>query len=165
MSRIEIGIIFIICALPIIALALILPKKLFSKKNGKTKTEQAKIVEKPAPIKEEPKQEEVKAETKPKQKEEKQNEDITDLYQEDDFKAYLKDRAEKHPAPKAKDGDLSSSGRFDPDLFRPVGITPPPKPKTNKTMAEEIEELSPELKALLLSGALQPKYFDNDKDK
>lgn len=164
MSNIEIGIIVILCALPIVALVMILPKKLL-KKTGKSKVDQAKIVEKPAPVKEAPKPEEVKVEEKPKQQDKSKDEDVTDLYKEDDFKNYLKERAEKHPAPKEKDGDLSSTGRFDPDLFHPVGAVPPPKPKTDKTMAEEIEGLSPELKALLLSGALQPKYFDNDDDK
>ena len=157
MTKIEIGLVIIICLLPIIALVMILPKKLFSKKGKKPEPKPEQPQEAPAPAKEEPKPVEVKEEEPSKELEE-----YTDLYQEEDFKAYLKDRAEKHPSPKEKDGDPTQFGKFDPDLFGPVNKTPPPPKKQPKTLQEEIEGLSPELKALLLSGALNPKHFDKD---
>ena len=56
---------------------------------------------------------------------------------------------------------------FDDDL--PMQQPAQPKVEDNKSLAEEVQNLSPELKALLLSGALDKKYdydnFDQDDDK
>lgn len=142
MSPFEIGIIITICCLPILALIMVLPKKI--KKNKSKNVEPPKI----EPIKE------VSTPTEQKQELQKSEQKL-----DDDMHKFLDDRKQSHPAPNAKDGDLNKFGKYNSDLFR----TPTKQSfKSEKSIAEQINDLSPELKALMLSGALERKNFDDN---
>lgn len=145
MSNFEIFLIVIVCAIPFVALMFVLPKIKFKKK--------VKNIE-PQPVKtyEEIKKEEQKQEPKEKvQQTLFANRDITD----DEFKGFINSRHK----------DISKPQKVDlPDDFldRTMPYMPFSKKKKNKhkSVAEELRSLSPELKALIISGALDKKNFD-----
>lgn len=149
MSKFEIILIIIACAIPVISLLMVLPKKIKSKK---------KEVEQPTKTYEELKKEEQKAEeVKPQEvkKEEKNNLSFDSDISTDEFKSYL-DRKK----------DITKPKRIElPEGFK--DMTSPYRPrrrvrmeKKPENIVEEIQSLSPELKALIFSGALDRKSFD-----
>ena len=145
MSHFEIGIIVLICCLPILALILVLPKM---GKKGKTKAKAEPP--KQEPVKEEPKKEEPKPEEE--KKESKLDKGTLD---------YLEKRKQTHPAPTFKQGTPPPFGGYSRAMFN-TPRQPTPQKKEEGSLAEQIEGLSPELKALLMSGALNRKDFDDN---
>ncbi len=151
MSSFEIFIIVLVCVVPIIALFMVLPKikikfKSKQKKSPKTKTY--------AEIKAEEEPKEVKIEEKPK---ETKKQTIASEISTEDFKNYLNRR---QPTTKPSKMELSedfvdrTSPYFPRRMRRSVQ-----KPKN---VAEEIKNLSPELKAMLIAGVLDKKDYDED---
>ena len=154
MSNFEIFIIVVLCFVPILAFVMLLPKlKLkfnFKKKEKSTKTKMEPIAE----IKTEEKPKETKVEETPKEVKPviSSNEISTE-----DFSGYLNKRK---PVTKPQKVEL-------PEGF--VDRTMPYIPqrrmsdiKKPKTIAEEIESLSPELKAIIVAGVLDKKDYDED---
>lgn len=144
--------IFLACSVPIVALFFVLPK--IKKKEKKEET-------KPVKSYEEIKKEEVKAEPQKEEMEKPKEKKIerafsTNDFSPDDFRGYL-DRKQK---------TITKPTRVDlPEGF--IDRTEPYLPRRRrreeekpKTVAEEIRSLSPELKALIFTGALDKKDYD-----
>ena len=150
MSKFEIFLIVTACAAPVLALLMVLPKiKIkFKKKEKKAKIETKSYAE----LKAEEKPIEPKVEEKPKEVKKFMS---SDEISTDDFKSYLNKRK-----------SATRPSRLDmPDDFidRTMPYTPRRRRRTEekpKTVAEEIKNLSPELKALLLTGAFDKKNYD-----
>lgn len=125
---------------PFVALIFVLPKKL-----KKAKQEP----------KEEPKKEEPKKEVKPEQSKEQPNPFKNNKFSVEDFKGYLNEKASKTSKPKRVDVDNSMKDiqDFIPSRFRRQ------QKKDNLTIQEEIQNLSPELKAMLFAGLLDKKDY------
>ncbi len=144
MSNFEIFLIVMLCAIPFIALLFVLPKKLKKEKAAeKVETKTLKDI----------KQEEAKAvveETRVEPKKVASSEISTD-----DFKSYLKHR---EPTSKPSRVELPKDFR---DMTMPYRPRRREKKEKPKTIGEEIQSLSPELKALMISGFLDRKNFDN----
>lgn len=149
MSNMEIFIIICVCLIPIVALVILFPKFKFKKREKKVKSEiKEQVTEKyvpETPIAEEPKMEKKEESFK---------------YEPDNFKDYLKDKSARVSKPQMK---------ILPDDFRDLSTRYNPNSRLNKTgkensssLAEEINSLSPELKALILSGALDKKDYDGE---
>lgn len=148
MSNFEIFLIITACALPIVALFFVLPK--FKKKEKKV----------PAPIKtfEELKKEEAAQEVKEQPTVIKPVEKafVNTEFTSDDFKSYLSHKQRNTTKPNKvefPDGFIDRTSPYMPRRRRRIEEKP-------KTVAEEIQNLSPELKALIISGVLEPKNFD-----
>lgn len=155
MSKIEMFLIIGACLVPIIALLFVLPKY---KKKEKT----------PPPttpyVKEEPadKHTEQPKEVKPIQKQVEKTKirpafNTSDI--DDDFKTYLELKKKRTPAPEAVDeGSFVRSpvGEYIPARLR----ANPSRIKKDKSIAEQINDLSPELKAMLLAGVLDKKDYN-----
>lgn len=148
MTKMEI--LLIVCAvlIPIVALIMILPKikkKEKSAKQEKPKEEPAKQIQqeekKPDSIKE------VKAEAKP------QLFDQNSSYSADDFKGYLKEKNKKINKPVRK--ELSNDYK---DLTKGYEEYMRQSTKPEKSMADDICCLSPELQAMVLTGILNRKF-------
>lgn len=151
MSKIEIGILIVLCLLPIITLVIVLPKKLKKKAPPPPTTEYKP--DKPVVEEEKPKPEKVE---KPKTLGENKG-----LYNDDSFKGYLKDRKGNRTPPTFKEPNFDDP--FMNDVFRP-NMQQTSKGNEDKSLSEQINELSPELKAMLLSGILDRKNFDEDDE-
>lgn len=147
MSKIEIILIVMACSVPLVALLFSLPKKIKGKK------EEKKVVEAKPEIKEV--KEEVKKEEKPI---EKTVRPIETSFSADDFKGYLQERQNNSSKPKRVELPRDFVDRTE-DYFPRRRRVRQEKPKT---VAEEIKSLSPELKALIISGVLDKKDFDNN---
>lgn len=164
MSRFEIVILVIVCALPVVALVLTLPKR----KKGKSKSE----VKKAEPPKSEQPKQEFKLDSSPpptsapdevKPRSISVSQQDEPLYNQESFRDYLKERKTSHSAPtfkEQKEGDIPNITDFNSDLFTIPNRNQPKQDE--KSLADKIDELSPEIKALLLSGALERKNFDDD---
>ena len=142
MSNFEIFLIVGLSLAPIVALFFVLPKKLKKEKKEPPKTTEYKPEEKSEPIKqEEPK------EVKPEKK-------VANIASTSEFKDYLTYKKENLHAPKHLESpkDVFVSDYF-PSRFKK-------KPKEDKTIAEQINDLSPELKVMMLSGVFNRKDFD-----
>lgn len=153
MKTIEIILIVGVCLSPIIAFMFVVPKL-------------KKSVKKP-PAKQvaEPKKEENKMFT-------------NSGYSTDEFKNYLKDKNKNlakqnttENKEKPKNFNIPDEFKIPDDFKFPKGFrdddefdSPEIKSDENKSLAEEIDDLSPELKAMLIDGVLERKNFD-DKDK
>lgn len=145
MTNIEIGILIALVLVPILALLFILPKK---KKKAEEKAE-VKTTEYVS-----------------EKKEEKPKEDLKPIsvkslplnandFSDNDFKDYLKSKQKSISKPKrfdARDDDFLES--YSSFKSRRAKI------KENKTIAEQINELSPELKVLMVAGVLNKKDFE-----
>ena len=147
MSKFEIFLIVMLCAIPFISMFSILPKIKFKKKSKKVKKEphkqEIKVEEKPV--------QEVKPVEKPKEVTSFASNDISTS----DFKSYL-DR-KKQDISKPKRVELPSDFN---DLSMPFV---PRRRRVNtkpKSVSEEIKGLSPELKAMLIAGVLDKKNYD-----
>ena len=149
MSNMEIFIIICACLIPIVALVVLFPKiKLKKKEKSAKSNENEQTIEKyipDKPIVEEPKIV-------------KKNEGSK--YDRDDFKDYLKSKGSRVAGPQRK---------ILPEDFRDLSTDYNPRGRLNQmqnsnqtSIADEINSLSPELKALILSGALEKKTFDEE---
>ena len=154
MSKIEMFLIIGACLVPFVALLFVLPKR---KKKEKTPPPTTPYVKDeptsaPAPA--------PKTQAAPVKKADASikikpnfNDDI-----DDDFKKYLELKKKRTPAPSPIDEDSfvrSPVGEYIPARLR----SNPDYKKQNKSIAEQINELSPELKAMLLAGVLDKKDY------
>lgn len=144
MSSFEIILIVLVCAVPIVALLFILPK--FKKKEKKVE-EQTKTL---ADLKQEENKSEVVKETPIKK------EFVKDEISSSEIQSYID----------FKKKNLSKPKRVEmPKDFKDITMPYTPRrrrsqDKKPQSVAEEIQNLSPELKALIISGVLDPKNFD-----
>ena len=148
MSNFEIFLIVMVCVVPILTFLMILPKVKLKKKEKKapqqTKTyAELKAEEKPIVVEEKPIE-------KKENKTYFQQEDLSEV----DFKNYL-----DHRKPISKPSKLEL-----PNDFRDGGMPYVPRRKRivkkQQDIAEEIQSLSPELKALIIAGVLNKRDFD-----
>ena len=145
MSNIEIALVVGICLAPVLALFFVLPKKLKKEKKQALPTTEYKpepsiVDEKPA---EEPKE---------VQSEMVENKGVVI----DEFKNYMQQKKNRVTSPiKIEPPDDIFTEEYIPSRLRRKKTE-----KENKTIIEQIEDLSPELKALLLAGVLDKKDFD-----
>lgn len=148
MSNVEIFIVVCACLIPIIALAIVLPR--LSLKKKKSKSKQPEIETKPyvptqpiAPVQSEPKQ------VKPARAVDNTS------YTKDDFKDYLKDKQSRigHPVRNSlPDGYIDRTEGL-PPRFEQMNKS------SERTEAEQLKSLSPEIMALILAGVLDKKDF------
>ncbi len=151
MTKVEIAMLIGLALIPIIALVIILPKN-FKKSANKKVIKETKPVEIKAekPIEEKPIEKSAEASVQ------------TGLYHRDNaddmdsFRKYLSER-KKTTAPTRKP--------YNPELERMTtrympqhSISTPTQP-AQKTISEQIDALSPELKAIILSGVFDKKDF------
>lgn len=145
MSVIEIVLTCCAAVIPVASLIILAPKIFKKKEKAEKKEEQPKeeVKEKPAPT----------AEAK-KPKEER----IIDAknYTAEDFKGYLQQKQAAITKPVRKFMEKDTSIPFDEfeDLDFDFEV-----PKKEKTIKEQIDALSPELKAILFTNALQKKKY------
>ena len=148
MSNFEIFLIVMVCAVPFIALLMVLPKKIKKAKEKNKKSVDIKTLE---DLKKEEKKEEP-VENKPEVKKHVAKSEIST----DDFKKYLQRRK-----PISKPSRMELPKDF---VDRTIPYTPRRRRIKNdrpNNLTEEIQNLSPELKALIIAGVLDPKNFDN----
>ena len=151
MSKVEMALIIIAVAIPLLSILFVLPKR---KKKEKVApqvkqyvkeevVEPPKPVEQPAPV--------PKVEEKPKK--------INPIFEDNDadFKAYLDLKRKRMSSPERK--EMPSGVRGPLGEYIPARLRNQQKSSSDKSVAEQIQELSPELKALMLSGILDKKYF------
>lgn len=150
MSNFEIVLIVMACVVPALALLFVLPK--FKKKE--------KIEKPPTKTYEEIKKEEAKEEAKPESPKEKKVETAfaKNDFSPDDFRGYLNHKQQHVTKPTRVELPKDFVDRTEPYMPRRRRRMEE-KPKT---IAEEIRSLSPELKALIFTGALDKKDFDCD---
>lgn len=150
MLNFETLLIVMACSVPAVALLLVLPKL---KKKEKKQAEKIEA----KPVKQDDVKE-IKEETIEESPREKQFNPVFNNteFSTEDFKGYLKHRQNNMTRPERVDL---------PEGF--IDRTMPYVPRRRKkeqekpqTVAEEIKSLSPELKALIFSGALDKKNFD-----
>ena len=145
MSLIEKVILIIVGLIPLIALMMFLPKIIKNKKTNKPNLE--------TPANAEPKPTPVASQPEPAKK----NKENANEF--DDFADYANLKKNKVSAPKRN----FPKPNYDDFLERYV---PPRQMNSNqnqkeKTIKEEFASLSPQLKALIISGALDRKNFDD----
>ena len=149
MSYFEIFLIVMLCAVPVIALLMVLPKIKLKKKEKKV----AEPTKTYSEIKSEAKPNEPEVEEKPK---EVQKQIMSNEISTDDFKSYLE----------RKKQDLSKPKRVElPSDFKDMSMSYMPRRRARqaekqKNVAEEIKSLSPELKAMLMAGVLEKRDYD-----
>ena len=124
---------------PIVALLFILPKKLKKEKTPPPTTE----------FKPEVKVEEKKEETK----EIKPLENVKPTVSTDEFKDYLSYKRKNTKIPKHLNNPYMPTEDYIPSRFRR-------KKTNNKSIAEQVQDLSPELKVMMLSGVFNKKDLD-----
>lgn len=145
MSNFEIILIVLACAVPVVALLFVLPK--FKKREKKKVEETTKTL---ADLKQEEKKPEIVKETPVKK------EVVQDDISSSDVQSYID----------FKKKNLSKPKRVEmPKDFKDVTMPYMPRRRPHqdtkpKNVAEEIQNLSPELKVLIISGVLGPKNFD-----
>ena len=151
MSKVEIIILIVALAIPFVSILFVLPKrKKKDKEASKTKPYiKEEVVEPPKPM-EQPTLT-AKVEEKPKM--------VKPLFEDDDtdFKAYLDLKRKRLSAPERK--EFPSGVRGPLGEYIPARLRNQQQATKNKTVAEQIQELSPELKALILSGVLDRKDY------
>lgn len=159
MTNVEISIIVIAILIPIVALVIFLPKKLRkdkSKVNDIIKTES----EPQAPV-------DLKLDGLPTIEESKAEDNIRESFNftevnENDFKDYLMEKKNNTDKPERKYPDFDG-GVFDDDLFDDLTFGESRRKRKSsqdsKSIKEQINDLSPELKVLLLAGVLDKKDY------
>jgi len=157
MSRIEWIILILAASIPFLALIIVLPKNLIKKnkeKKGKPKSKKAEPIKEESNPKEESLPQEPKMVEKPKQ--ELKAEYLSADLSTDDFRSYLTERPE-FTRPKRIEHDEDFVDKTTPYI--------PPRPprrhfgrRKPKNVSEEIQSLSPELKALIIAGVLDRKF-------
>ena len=146
MTSVEIGMIVIAALIPIVALVILFP---FTRKKKEKPAPKSTVVE------------EIKSEPKPPVEEFVPSSDglKTASLEEDDFLAYLKDKSSKVNKPERKEMEFNL-GDIDDDIFSDMDFPRPRrKAKKEQTLSEQIQGLSPELKALILTGVLDRKDY------
>ena len=143
MSKIEMVLIVGLCLAPIVALLFMLPKKFKKEKKAappttEYKPEQSVVEEKP----EEPKEVQTSV---------FENKGVST----DEFRGYLSEKKQNISAPKR----ISPPDDIFTEEYVPSRFRKKIKDKENKTIIEQIDDLSPELKALLLAGVLDKKDY------
>ncbi len=135
MSGFELAIILIACLLPIVALLIILPKRIRKKQNAQAKPQQPADEFKPsAPIVEQPSI---------------NNLANANVSADTDFKSYLQNKRKNISAPERKNPPLFESE------FNPFNGTQKKESEPNKL---NINDLNPVLKAMIIAGVLDKKY-------
>lgn len=152
MTNVEISIIVIAIFIPIVALVIFLPRLKKDKKNNNSPKPSAhKIEERPIEITESPKEEANPRELF------KSTE-----FNSDDFRGYLTEKSNSIEKPTRKDLDFDG-GMFDDGLFDDLSFGGPRRKQTikkeDKPIIEQFCDLSPELKALIVTGALDKKDY------
>ena len=152
MSRMEMAMIIILCLTPIIALVILLPKKL-------------KFLKKPKKIKEsaEKKEEQqLESETPPVEQNEIKPEISDTPYVMDSDLDSIRDFAKnkKTTKPTRKTPDLSKLSPHPEFSFRRENNFRTERQPEQKSIKEQFDELSPEMKALIMSGAFDRKDYD-----
>lgn len=150
MSYFEIASIILACAVPVVSLVMVLPKIKLKFKKKEKKEKKVEPVKTMADIKKEEHKEEVVLE-KPK---EVKNPVMANEISDDDFKTYLS-RRKAISKPSRIDLPDDYVDRTTP--YMPRRIRKQEKPKNIK---EEIQNLSPKLKAMLIAGVLDKKDYD-----
>ena len=148
MSNFEVFIIVMVCVVPVLALLMVLPKiKIkFKKKEKKANVETKTYAE----IKVEEKPIEPNVEEKPK---EVKKPVLSSEISTEDFKSYFNRRK-----PTSKPSRLDLPADFK-DRTMPYTPRRRMENKKPKSVAEEIQNLSPELKALIITGVLDKKDY------
>lgn len=152
MSRMEMAMIIILCLTPIIALVILLPKKL-------------KFLKKPKKIKEsaEKKEEQqLESETPPVEQNEIKPEISDTPYVMDSDLDSIRDFAKnkKTTKPTRKTPDLSKLSPHPEFSFRRENNFRTERQPEQKSIKEQFDELSPEMKALIMSGAFDRKDYN-----
>ena len=141
MTRFEIFLVVGFLLSPFVALMFILPKKLKKEKTPPPTTEY-----KPEP----------KVEEKEEPKETKPMENIKPAVHTDEFKDYLSKRKKTITLPRPKDNPFIQTEDYIPSRFRRRKL----QKQENKSIAEQIQDLSPELKVMMFSGVFDKKDFN-----
>lgn len=144
MSSFEIGLIICFSLAPVVALLFIIPKR----------TKKEKLVEeKVKEVKEEKKQEKpVVGEIKEEPKEFKPSSELT----KPEIQSYLDYKKQNVTKPQR----IERMPNFATEDYLPPRLRRRAQPKKPETIAEEIQQLSPELKALIVAGVLDKKDFN-----
>lgn len=142
MSSFEIVLIVGFALSPFVALLFILPKKIKSEKTPPPTTE----------YKPEPKAEETKEEPK----ETKPMENLKPAVHTDEFKDYLSKRKKTITLPRPKDNPFIQTEDYIPSRFRRRKS----HKQEDKTISEQIQDLSPELKVMMFSRVFNKKEFN-----
>ncbi len=153
MTKAELIIIIIAILIPFVVLVMFLLKNQKDKKN-QTKTEQSSI-EKPQ------KPAEPKPESSALVEEELSsvNEQQTDFNTED-FKGYLREKANNMPKPVTKENTSDNFNELSDEMFETFKSNKPKEKKEEPIdVATQIQELSPEIKALIIAGILDKKDY------
>ncbi len=152
MSRMEMAMIIILCLTPIIALVILLPKKLkFHKKPKKIKESAEKKEE-----------QQLESETPPVEQNEIKPEIIDTPYVMDSDLDSIRDFAKnkKTTKPTRKTPDLSKLSPHPEFSFRRENNFRTENQTEQKSIKEQFDELSPEMKALIMSGAFDRKDYN-----
>lgn len=142
MSSFEIALIVCFALSPFVALLFILPKKLKKEKTPPPTTE----------YKPEPKVEEKKEEPK----EIKPMENLKPTVSTDEFKDYLSHKRKNITLPKYLNNPDMPTEEFVPSRLRRRRH----QKQENKSISEQIQDLSPELKVMMFSGVFNKKDFN-----
>lgn len=146
MSRMEIFLIVMLCAAPIIALLMVLPKIKFQKKTKKVDQPSKTYAELKAEENQDKKIEEPALEKQPNSNYEVSNDDIG---------SYLEYKKKNLTKPKRIEFPEDFRDRTMPYMPRRRA-----KQEKPKNIAQEIKSLSPKLRGLIVSGALNRKDVD-----
>lgn len=138
----EIFIIISICLIPLIALVLILPKVIKKKKANILKQQPNSIENEQNTVIETPKIDDNSIEEK--------------TYSSDDFKSYLDKKGKNITRPNRKE----NLPNFNFESFDNYKKRQTKNLNKDKSLTEQINDLSPELKALIISGALNKKNYE-----
>lgn len=164
MTNVEKIVVIAICLIPIIAICLVLPKKFF-KKNKKIKTKQTSETKTDSQV-------QTKVDETANKEEKKKSRILDRSYTTDEFKDYLKtskDTRQIKPTYSSKREQIEKSHEeklrkmmMEDQEFEKMRKQKKETEinKEEKTINEQIDELTPELKALLLTGILEKKDFD-----
>lgn len=152
MSRMEMAMIIILCLTPIIALVILLPKKLkFHKKPKKIKESAEKKEE-----------QQLESETPPVEQNVIKPEISDTPYVMDSDLDSIRDFAKnkKTTKPTRKTPDLSKLSPHPEFSFRRENNFRTERQPEQKSIKEQFDELSPEMKALIMSGAFDRKNYN-----
>ncbi len=146
MSNVEISLIVLVCIIPIIALVVILPK-LKKKKNSSAHLE-PQVYEQSAEPTVEGKDEPNVLENPVEEK----------TYTSDDFKSYLENKKQTITKPSRKD-NVSDFDLEDYEMFNRRHRQRSAFQPSSKSISEQFDDLTPEMKALIIAGVLDPKDY------
>ena len=144
MTTVEIIAIVLVCLIPIVALVIILPKKIKNRKVKSTKTETQPLEQEPVKIEAEPN----KNSTSPLE------------FTADDFKGYLTKKRKQVSHPKRLEENFAENLNIEDFNSYQARFAPRRNDKSqDKTIKEQFDELSPELKAMIIAGVFDKKDY------